>query len=425
LFQQKLDCICEDCNRRYAAESSPLRCECSGLLSLLQPKVKSNPLGELADFKQMGARSGVWRYGAWHANLDPIHRIFRGEGHTGFYHSPSHLSDYVGLDGFWLKHEGENPTGSFKDRGMCVAISVAKARGFKAVACASTGNTSASMASYAAFVGMKAFVFLPKGKIASGKLAQALAYGAKTVAIEGNFDEALRLSEALAPKLGIALLNSINPFRLEGQKTIVFEILEDLNWEVPDWIILPGGNLGNVSAFGKALMELKDWGVIHKIPRLAVIQAAGASPFFEYYHSGFKKYAPQKNPETVATAIRIGSPVSIKRAKQAIENTVGMVLSVTDAQILEAKAMVDKSGIGAEPASCASVAGLKYLVEAGHVSFDSKVVTVLTGNLMKDSETVISECQNPDSWAYNPVVESDSSVDSLYKTLQECLEKSC
>ncbi|MBW7876758.1 MAG: threonine synthase, partial [Candidatus Cloacimonetes bacterium] len=348
-------------------------------------------------------QSGVWRYAAWHADLAPVHRVSRGEGNTGMYFSPRRLSEFAGVDGFWLKHEGENPTGSFKDRGMCVAISVAKARGFLGVACASTGNTSASMASYAAYCGMKAFVFLPKGKIAMGKLAQALAYGANTVSIDGNFDEALMLCESLAPRLGIALLNSINPFRLEGQKTIIFEILENLNWEVPDWIVVPGGNLGNVSAFGKALMELRNWGVIDRLPRLAVVQAAKASPFVDYFNSGFLRFEACTVPETVATAIRIGNPVSVKRAKTSIENSNGCVVAVTDEEILEAKAMVDRVGIGAEPASCASVAGLKKLVKSQMIKKDAKVVTVLTGNLMKDTETVISQCFSPSSTAYNPV----------------------
>jgi len=260
--------------------------------------------------------------------------------------------------------------------------------GAKTVACASTGNTSASMASYAARAGLAAVVFIPHGAVALGKLSQSIAYGARTVQISGDFDAAMRLVREVAASQGIYVLNSINPYRLEGQKTIVFETLQQLGWSPPDWIALPGGNLGNTSAFGKALWEAKELGLISRLPRLAVVQAAGANPFYRAYRSGFHEYRPVA-AQTVATAIKIGDPVSYRKAKRAIEWTDGVVEEVTDREILDAKAQIDAAGIGCEPASAASLAGVRKLVEAGAVRRGDRVVAILTGHLLKDPDNTI------------------------------------
>ncbi|MEE9311857.1 MAG: threonine synthase, partial [Planctomycetota bacterium] len=284
------------------------------------------------------------------------------------------------------KHEGENPTGSFKDRGMTVAISMAKQLGFNRVACASTGNTSASMASYAASAGMRSYVFVPDGKISSAKLSQALASGALTLQLSGNFDDAMRAIEQICNEENIYLVNSINPFRIEGQKAIAFELMQDLEWKAPDWIIVPGGNLGNNSAIIKGLMQLRELNLIDKLPKVAVIQAAGANPLAV----AWRKHLPVKpmaDPKTIASAICIGNPVSWSRSIRSIQEVGGCVDDVYDAEILDAKAIVDASGIGAEPASCATVAGLKKLVEKNVVKKEETVCCVLTGHALKDTET--------------------------------------
>nr|WP_286207074.1 threonine synthase [Thermomicrobium sp. CFH 73360] len=342
-------------------------------------------------------RSGVWRYRELLPPL-PIDRIItRPEGNTNLYHHPR-LAEWTGCPDLLLKHEGENPTGSFKDRGMTVAISHARALDARAVACASTGNTAASVAAYAALAGLPSIVFLPSGKIATGKLSQAIAYGARIVQIAGEFDAAMQLVQEASSALGLYLLNSVNPFRLEGQKAIVFELLHQLGWEPPDWIILPGGNLGNTAAFGAAVMQLRAWGLLDRLPRLGVIQAAGAAPFYAAFRSGFRDFRPVM-AETVATAIRIGNPVSYERARRAIEFTDGVVEAVTDDEILEAKAQVDRCGIGCEPASAAAVAGVRKLVARGIIRPGERVVAVLTGHVLKDPDAILqyhlSEEQRP------------------------------
>jgi threonine synthase len=331
-------------------------------------------------------RSGVWRFRDLIAPLAPEHVVTRREGDTGLYDSAK-LASYVGLDRLLLKHEGENPTGSFKDRGMTVAISVARSLGMQGVACASTGNTSASMAAYAAQAGLKALVFIPDGQIAHGKLSQSLAYGATTLQIAGDFDDAMRLVEDVCLKEGIYLVNSVNPWRIEGQKAIGFEILQDLGWEIPDWIVLPGGNLGNNTAIAKGLLELKDLGLIPRVPRIAVVQAAGAAPLYDAFHHGAA--LRPVHADTLATAIKIGDPVSWRKSLRGLQACGGTVEKVTDQEILDAKAQVDAAGIGAEPASCATVAGLVKLVAAGTIARDARVVGVLTGHVLKDPDLVV------------------------------------
>ena len=293
---------------------------------------------------------------------------------------------------------------------MTVGVTQALRVGARAVACASTGNTSASLAAYAAQAGLPALVLVPAGNVATGKLAQSLAYGARTLLVRGGFDDCLRLVQEASERLGVYLLNSINPFRLEGQKTIVLELLQQLAWSPPDWIVLPAGNLGNTAAFGKALREAREWGLIDRMPRLAAVQAAGAAPFARSFEEGFRtRYRVE--PQTVATAIRIGDPASHDRAVRAIRETDGVVLAVSDAQILEAKAAVDASGVGCEPASAASVAGVRELVRRGTIAPGARVAAVLTGHVLKDPGMLLQyhvETDPPPAGANRPVeIEAD------------------
>jgi threonine synthase len=268
---------------------------------------------------------------------------------------------------------------------MTVAVTQAVRIGATAVACASTGNTSASLAAYAAQAGLRAIVFVPAGKVASGKLAQTLAYGATALSIRGDFDDAMRLVLEACRRLGIYLVNSINPFRIEGQKTIIWELLQDLGWDPPDWIVVPAGNLGNTSAFGKALLEAHANGWIPRLPRLAAIQAQGANPFFRSFREAFAT-RHRVTAETIASAIRIGDPVSHDKAVAAIRATSGVVEEVTDAEIMAAKREIDGMGIGCEPASAATLAGVHKLRASGVMKSNERVVCVLTGHILKDPE---------------------------------------
>ena len=328
---------------------------------------------------------GVWRFREM--VMPSAHqRVSHPEGNTPLLARES-LCRFANTPSLLLKHEGHNPTGSFKDRGMTVAVTQAARIGARAVACASTGNTSASLASYAAHAGIPAFVFVPRGQIALGKLTQSLAYGARTLLVDGDFDACLRLARESARELGVYLVNSINPWRVEGQKTIVFELLQQLGWDAPDWIALPAGNLGNASAFGKALREALALHLIARVPRLLAVQAAGASPFAAAFAKKFSVHEPV-HADTIATAIKIGDPASWDRAVRAITETNGVVTSVTDEEILDAKAVIDASGVGCEPASAAAVAGVKQMRERGVIGASERVVAVLTGHLLKDPGVV-------------------------------------
>jgi threonine synthase len=334
------------------------------------------------------AASGVWRYRELvypEANDDVV--TFP-EGNTPLVHRAA-VARWCGVGSLLFKHEGMNPTGSFKDRGMTVGVTHAKRLGIKTVVCASTGNTAASMAAYAAQAGLAAVVLVPAGKIALGKLAQTLAYGARVLAVRGDFDACLALVEEASQRLGVYLLNSINPLRLQGQQTIVLELLEQLGWEAPDWIALPAGNLGNTAAFGAALRRARGVGLIDRLPRLAAIQAEGAAPFARSYAEGFRSRY-RVAAETLATAIRIGDPASYERAVDAVRLTNGVVITVTDPQILEAKRRVDRAGVGCEPASAAAVAGVRRLTENGVIEPGDRVVAILTGHLLKDPEILVS-----------------------------------
>jgi len=348
---------------------------------------------ELFD-KRLGSRdrilrSGIWRYKELVNPLaDELCIVSRPEGNTSLYEHKNVLK-YAGLKSVKLKHEGENPTGSFKDRGMSPGVSEAVRLKMKVVACASTGNTSASMAAYASMAGLKPVVFIPEGKIAYGKLAQALAYGAKVIQIKGNFDDAMNLVRESSRRLGMYLLNSVNPWRIEGQKTIIFELMQQLSWSPPDWIAVPAGNLGNTSAFGKALAELHKLELIEEMPRLASIQAAGANPLYQTWKAGGERLTRVEHPETIATAIKIGNPVSWKKALRALKQTNGVVEQVSDQEIMDAKAVIDACGIGCEPASAASLAGVKKLVNDGTINKKESVACIITGNILKDPEATV------------------------------------
>ena len=386
---------CIDCGRVHEP-GAVYRCECGGLLEVvpnmeyLRENVSRGLFDSRLRLRNLPYGSGVWRFRELvHPLVGDEDIVSRPEGNTNLYRHKK-VSAYTGIDVIGLKHEGENPTGSFKDRGMTVGMSEAKRLRMKQVACASTGNTSASMAAYASMAGLKSVVFIPDGEIAFGKLSQALAYGAQVLQVKGNFDDAMSLVQESSDALGIYLLNSINPWRVEGQKSIMFELLQQLSWESPDWVIVPAGNLGNTSAFGKALIELKELGFIEKIPRIAAIQATGANPFYSMWAKKADTLPSVPHPKTIATAIKIGNPVSWKKAMKAIKYTKGLVEEVTDQEIMDAKAMIDASGIGCEPASAASVAGAKKLREKGKIDKKDRVVCIITGNILKDPDATIN-----------------------------------
>jgi len=371
---------CITCNRRYDISEIRYTCECGGLLSVERdqfPRDTSLFERRRASRKAIDS-SGVWRFREAVLSVPEEQIVTHPEGSTRLYER----------EGLLFKHEGENPTGSFKDRGMTVAMTQAVRLGARAVACASTGNTSASLAAYAAQAGLRAVVFVPAGKVSAGKLAQTLAYGATCLQIRADFDAAMRLVLEASKHLGIYLVNSINPFRIEGQKTIVWELLADLEWNAPDWIVVPAGNLGNTSAFGKALREARQAGWIRTTPRLASIQASGANPFYRSFRDSFTG-RHRITAETIATAIRIGDPVSYDRAVAAIRYTGGVVEEVTDDEIMSAKREIDAMGIGCEPASAATLAGVRKLRASGVMRKEDRVVSVLTGHLLKDTDAIM------------------------------------
>ena len=419
---------CVRCGQTYPGLELRYRCDCSGTLDVIHDLSQCDLTREILDARLSSKdpldRSGVWRFRELILPLgdEKLQEIAaaRGEGSTNLYNA-SKIGREVGVENLWLKHEGENPTGSFKDRGMTVGITVAKLLEMKAVACASTGNTSASMASYAAISGMDGLIFIPEGKIAFGKLSQALAYGAKTIQIEGDFDDAMALVQEVCDSEGIYLLNSINPFRIEGQKAIGMEIMQDLDWQVPDWIVLPGGNLGNNTAIAKGLLELRELGIIGQLPRIAVVQASGANPLYTAWSEG-TEIQPVK-AETIATAIKIGNPVSWRKSMRGITALDGIVTEVTDDQIMDAKAIVDAAGIGAEPASCATVAGIRRLVQEGIIDPKQRVVGMLTGNLLKDPDIVVNyhmgELEGIESQRSNAPISAPAEIDEIRRIIRQ------
>jgi threonine synthase len=333
--------------------------------------------------------SGVWRFREMLPALeDWASAISLREGNTPVYDLPR-CADSAGVNRLLAKHQGMNPTGSFKDTGMTVAISFARQNKFQWVACASTGNTSASMAAYAARGGMRSLVVIPDGKIAWGKLSQSLDYGALTCQLRTDFDGCVKVLNDIIQRYPIYLLNSVNPYRLEGQKTAAIELLEQLDWQVPDHVIVPGGNLGNNSALGKAFLEMKRLGLVDAMPKISVIQAEGANPLYRTVHEKQGKELVPVEAETLATAIRIGNPASWKKSLRVLEATSGCVEQVSEAEIAVAKAEIGSDGVGCEPASAVTLAGLKKLVKSGFVRPVDSVVLVLTGHVLKDPEYTI------------------------------------
>lgn len=407
--------VCATCGDVLGELDPMVRCDCGGLLEIRHdPPVEDGASLRRLFEERWGQRnainlSGVWRYRELVLPTAAEHAVTHPEGNTPLLHR-ERVGHWAGLPELQLKHEGHNPTGSFKDRGMTVGVTQAKRIGASAIACASTGNTSAALAAYGAQAGLPALVFVPAGQVALGKLSQSLAYGARTLLVRGDFDACLRLVQETATQLGVYLLNSINPFRLEGQKTIVLELLHQLCWSPPDWIVLPAGNLGNTAAFGKALAEAHAAGLIDRIPRIAAVQAAGAAPFAAGYADDFASRTTVK-AETIATAIKIGDPASWDRGVRTIRQTRGVVTSVTDAEIMEAKAVIDAAGVGCEPASAASVAGVRQLVTRGIIARNARVVAILTGHVLKDPGALLTyhqEMEPPPAHANRPIeIEAD------------------
>lgn len=393
-MQASLICFEPQCRSRFPITEVLYNCPvCGGLLEAVYEGDRLEPAHWKKVWRERRLsnapldQSGVWRYRELFPFLDSdAHVVTLREGDTPLLPGPK-AAAYGGLDRIVFKHQGFNPTGSVKDNGMTCGAAQARRLGMKRVACVSTGNTSASMAAYASAGGLEPIIFIPHGNISYGKLAQALEYGARTLQVEANFDQILALVRVLAEKLGIYLLNSINPFRIEGQKSIVIEMMDQRDWNPPDWIVLPGGNLGNTSAFGKALRELHAGGFIAKMPRLAVIQAEGAAPFFDFMQKG-GEFHPVIHPATLATAIKIGDPVSWPKALLEVTTSQGVVEKVSEQEIADAKAVIGQCGIGCEPASAATLAGVRKLTAAGVILPDADVVAVLTGNVLKDPDYI-------------------------------------
>jgi threonine synthase len=392
---------CIACGDLSDATRPDCRCAaCGDLLEIVYPEWKQEaPSFHLEDWKAVWRQrrlslspfdgSGVWRFREMLPALENEKcAITLGEGNTPLYELPQ-CAGITGVSRLSAKHQGMNPTGSFKDTGMTVAASFARQAGFRWVACASTGNTSASMAAYAARGGMRSLVLVPEGKISWSKLSQALDYGAVTCQLRTDFDGCLRLLQELVLRAPVYQLNSINPFRLEGQKTLALELLEQLDWQVPDHIIVPGGNLGNSSAIGKALIEMRDLGLISRLPKLSVIQAEGANSLVRTLRETGGKQLVSVQAETRATAIRIGRPASWKKAVRVIEASGGTCEQVSEIEIAQAKAEIGAEGIGCEPASAVTLAGLKKLVRQGFVKPEESIILVLTGNVLKDPEFTI------------------------------------
>ncbi len=400
---------CTGCAARIAGFDVPPDFRCSQCSSLFEVIYSWNETGsrdlpnpsalrwlwqERRTSTQAIDQSGVWRF----RDLLPIlsnmeSAVTLREGNTPLYELPR-AAKALGIHWILAKHQGMNPTGSFKDTGMTAALSVAAERNFEWVACASTGNTSAAMAAYAARAGLRSIVFIPEGKIAWGKLSQSMDYGALTVQLKTDFDGCVRLVNELVRAHPIYLLNSVNPYRLEGQKTPAFELLEQMDWQVPEHVIVPGGNLANSSALAKGMAEAKLLGLIPRVPRISIIQAEGANPLFTSMHdNGGTKLHPVK-ANTRASAIQIGNPASWRKAVNALQSTGGWCEQVSEAEIALAKAEIGAEGIGCEPASAVTLAGLKKLVADGRVQQEERCVLLLTGHTLKDSDYTIQFHRN-------------------------------
>ncbi|HUU14983.1 MAG TPA: threonine synthase [Terriglobia bacterium] len=421
-----LQCIEENCQRRQDPKKDAHSCAfCGGLLEARYEfdTIDADELRHTWHQRRLSGepidRSGVWRFRELIPFLDPGARIISlSEGSTplvgtrraGWWAGPVHLT---------IKHQGNNPTGSFKDLGMTACITRADSRGIRMVACASTGNTSSSMAAYAGRAGLKSLLFVPYRQISAAKLAQALDFGALVIEVGDTFDEAFGLLRQIAPELGLYLVNSVNPFRIEGQKTIVAELMEQRAWRPPDYIVVPGGNLGNASAIGKGLRELKDLGFIEKVPHVVVIQAAGSNPFYRTLAACSAELIPVDDPRTEATAIRIGRPANWKKARRVLEWTGGFCESVTDEEIFEAKTVLAEDGVGCEPASASTIAGVRKLVRMGKIDRHADVVAVLTGNQLKDTDYIMRH--RSESQETHQRLRVEPNLDALRKALETAL----
>ena len=440
VFQQ---CINPDCAETFSKLDVRVACDKCGSLLDVQYDWSRLKSPSWIDFgKRRGSFksldfSGVWRFREllpfFDKNKEHEQIQTLGEGRTILQDNPK-VAEYIGLPGgtVSLQYEGLNPSGSFKDNGMTAAFTHASMVGAKRVACASTGNTSASLALFASHAGMEAIVFIGSGKIAFGKLSQALDYGAKTLQIAGDFDDCLRRVKQIAvdrPELGVYLMNSVNPFRLEGQKAIMYRILEARDWQVPDWIVVPGGNLGNCSAFGKAFVELKELDLIDRIPRLAVVNASGANTLYDLVQNKGLRWnggrydatlgpADDYKARTVASAIEIGRPVNLPKALRALDVMDGVVREVSDEQILEGRAAVARHGFGCEPASGSSVSGAKLLVGEGVIQPGDEVVCILTGHELKDPDrTVKYHVGDAPGERANPPIKVEDDLDAIVAAL--------
>ncbi len=386
---------CISCGDTPNSASQDFRCtSCGDLLEFFFPEWAFDPLAlkslwlNRRTSREALDQSGVWRFRELLPYIPAEHAITLHEGNTPLYDLPQ-CARAAGVDNLQAKHQGMNPTASFKDTGMTFAASSAHEQKFRWVACASTGNTSASMAAYAARGNMRSLVLIPEGKISWGKLSQSLDYGALTCQLRTDFDGCVRILNDLVRQKPVYLLNSVNPYRIEGQKTAAIELLEQLAWEQPDHIIVPGGNLGNSSAIGKALLEMHELKLISRLPKLSIIQAQGANPFYRSVREfGGKKLEPM-TANTLATAIRIGNPASWKKALRVLQATGGEVEEVSEVEIAAAKAEIGADGIGCEPASAVTLAGLKKLRRSGFVKPGESVVLILTGHLLKDPDFTI------------------------------------
>jgi threonine synthase len=381
-----LECI--ECGEKFKISSRLYTCpSCGGLLEV---ELDLNRIKKKLGTRWLAQDMRVWKYRAFMPILDDSKVVSLGEGGTPLF-CCDRLAKEIGVGELHVKFEGTNPTGSFKDRGMTVGVTKALEFGVKTVACASTGNTSASLAAYAAKAGLRCVVLLPKGQVALGKVAQALMYGAQVAAVKGNFDDALAMVRKMCEERNdIYLLNSVNPFRLQGQKSTGFEIAEQLDWKIPDRVFVPMGNCANIWAIYKGFFEFDAVGLTKGVPKMVGIQANGARPIVNAIKRGLDRFEPVKKPETIATAIRIGNPVNGPKAIMAIRASKGTAESVSDVEIIKAqKLMARLEGIGVEPASASAIAGLRKLVRSGEVKKDERIVCVATGHILKDPEEAI------------------------------------
>lgn len=438
-------CINPQCAAEFDTNQAIFKCpQCGDLLDIQYNWDKVELPSKISDFgKRWATRnnrldfSGVWRFRELLNFCDDSDKVSIGEGQT-LLQQNDFIAENLGMKpgSLHLQYEGMNPSGSFKDNGMTAALSHAKKVGATSCACASTGNTSAAVALYAHSIGIKCTVFIGSGRIAFGKLSQAMDYGAQTIQIKGDFDDCMKQVQDVCTELDIYLLNSLNPFRLEGQKTIMYRIIESLNWQIPDWIIVPGGNLGNSSAFGKAFMELKELGLIDRVPRLAIINAAGANTLDYLVNEKGLKWnegnvdgglvrefyddltARKFSPRTCASAIEISRPVNLKKCLRAIEVCDGLVMSVPDEEIVDAKALIGRYGLGCEPASAATIAGLKHLLANNTIKSDERVACVLTGHALKDPDVTVNYHKDKQGELSNPPIEVENDLQKIIELIK-------